>query len=897
MRATSYGDSILNGSKAYNALGLNFNIGSDGNLHRWASDSSKLLINNSGNAYAMLAFNPANWGNNPVSVSRLYGSSVLGSGVPAFALSHPHELFEFNTDQESTVLGALQSGSVPCLTPETMTNAGGGHATLLAINPAVLMQIGNVTGGTPTASNWTGGTSGCVFAATAAPTPYTYANTIYAGTINDATQSDPTQWTITYSLVTNFNYVSGLGGAGTSTQYLFPQTSSCLPGGFNGAVMGAPSMDSSDTMFGANYGDNLQDAIWDSTHAGDVYRAQFWAGHGCRVLNTHTDLVGGDWGASGQLTDGQHNYIAGTISGTPSFGAALTQAGTGATTQYFCSAQIQSVTQQSGSTAQKLVCGPAGATGWKAGLIYGTANATGPWSDGLGHTLTPSATPANAPFYYPNPLHDSSQTPNILYADISPVQRAPVTVASVEIGVPASGEDTINLAASTHYAPDQEVVFYGLTAAGDTHLNCATPAGSGGNAVPNPDACPVWTVITGVPYTGGTSIVIADASATGGAATNSEGTASMRPYGSGYNGGYSFMNIPDDWVIATTTINPLLSLQLQGHGAEGEIGEARGAAYTWAFYANPSTPCAVNGPLTPCPGADMYALLPNPLPEDSHGTSTQHGMQDLSPFAMSLANVCGQASGQGQLACIQSYTKAWQSEMVAVENSVTNNPSFGCGASLGPGCHCNYGSGPTGCTYRLGHTFNSNDDYSFQAQNAIGNISPDGNYMAYVSSWMNTLGCTNGSTTCWGSYVASGPATASGSGATIATDANGVATVTMTNQFCAPGGNQYYWTGSAVTTVACGALPEQVTLSGFAESWANQTITLTAVGGCDSTDANAGNCTSFSGTGTGIPANYGPVTESAGTQNAVPVNCLNGSGVYTYCQRADVWIAKLAAAQ
>ena len=141
--------------------------------------------------------------------------------------------------------------------------------------------------------------------------------------------------------------------------------------------------------------------------------------------------------------------------------------------------------------------------------------------------------------------------------------------------------------------------------------------------------------------------------------------------------------------------------------------------------------------------------------------------------------------------------------------------------------------------------------------------------------------------------MASGPPTASAAGATIATDANGVITVTMPNQFCAPGANQYYWVNGAVQTIACGALPEQVTLGGFAESWANQTITLTAVGDCDSTDSNAGNCTSFSGTGTGMPTSYGPVTET-GTQKATPVVC---TGTVQPCQRGDIWIAKLGSAQ
>jgi hypothetical protein len=384
--------------------------------------------------------------------------------------------------------------------------------------------------------------------------------------------------------------------------------------------------------------------------------------------------------------------------------------------------------------------------------------------------------------------------------------------------------------------------------------------------------------------TGGVT-VISDAVGAGYSYTEStcsgNSCPTFSPNGPSTNAGYGFFSEPWFWQIGTLIVNPCISPSCQGHAAPGYVNSYRAKYYTAHAMVNPSSPCTVNGPGTPCPSADERPLLTVPVPVDQHGTFNQHGLNDYPPVAMVTTNVCGQAANTGAAVCVP-YSAAYYDEIVALQNSAAN-PSA---------TSCNYGSGATNCAYRLGHTFNSGDNWNFNIQNAIGNISPDGNWLAFPSSWGNTLGCMDGSTSCWGSYVASGPPSASVTGATISTNGSGVVTVTMANQFCAPGGNQYYWVSGTVETIACGALPEQVTLSGFAESWANQTITLAAVGGCDSTDSNAGNCTSFSGTGTGVPNNYGPVAET-GTQKATPVTC---TGAVQPCQRGDIWIAKLASA-
>ena len=892
-------------------MGVSFNLGSDGSLHRWASDSSKLLINNDGGAYSVLAFYPSQWGGSPVKTSRLVGGAALTpGGIPSFSPSNPHVIYELNTDQENTVVGSVTSVGSACVTPETMQQATtGATATLQAINPNVLMQLGEITGTGNGTSAWTGQTSGCVFTpgspflvpATGTATPY--ANTIYSGFINDATQPDPMQWTITWSLVFNFNYLPAM--AGTPAASYFPTSAtSCLPANFSATWNGIFLPSDDGNMIGTPFSDNGQSGGWCSNWKaggciGPSIYATYKQGAGCRTLNTHTDQITGDWGPSGQAMDGQHNYILGTLSGTPAVGAMLTQATTGATAQFFCAGNLMTnQTAPSGYSYNQYVCGGASPNSWKVGLIYGTADATHAWSDGT-NTLTPPApngfAPTNVPFYYPAEIHDANQTANPSYAWIGLAASPNAYVTEVQGATPVAGQTTITFSKAINGWPvDRQVVFYNLTGGNgnsggadgkDSYLNCP-----GLN-----QWCPAFNIVSGTSGNGTTNtIVIQDTANPNGAYDDHETQASncasqntcqlMAPNGIGFIApGYSFFSDPNYWYDDPTQPASLSGLAIntcnstpecQGHSAIGYTGGGNATQYTWHSFANPSLPCTVTG-YTPCPTGNAINLLPANVPEGQHGSYLNHGPSDQTPLFLFLANPCGQ--GSGNTPCKTSYDAAWDSEVIGVQNTATN-------------------SSATGLTYRFARTFNGENNWGFNEQNSIGTVSPDGQFAAFPSSWMNTLGCTNGTTQCWGSYVASGPPTASQAGATIQTDANGVITVTMPNGFCPPNGNQYYWYKNAVVSIACGALAEQVTLSGFAESWANQTITLTAVGGCDSTDSNAGNCTSFSGTGTGVPDSYGPVTESSGTQKAMPVSCLGGGGLNTYCQRSDIWIVKLGSA-
>jgi hypothetical protein len=79
------------------------------------------------------------------------------------------------------------------------------------------------------------------------------------------------------------------------------------------------------------------------------------------------------------------------------------------------------------------------------------------------------------------------------------------------------------------------------------------------------------------------------------------------------------------------------------------------------------------------------------------------------------------------------------------------------GAYLNPG-HCAYFNevfgvvphyqGTTIQTYRFTHTFNSGSNAVFVTQNAIGSVSQDGNFVAFTSDWLGTLGSEHNTSTC-----------------------------------------------------------------------------------------------------------------------------------------------------
>ena len=524
-------------------------------------------------------------------------------------------------------------------------------------------------------------------------------------------------------------------------------------------------------------------------------------------------------------------------------------------------------------------------------------------------------------------MHDGAQGDDYRDAAITKTGGggSDIRVLTEQHGVPSAGLTTITLAASgssiaansVDANQDEQKHFYNLTGSA-AYLNCTTE-----------DNCPAWTIYQSV-HNSNTFVIV---DATAGSYTNSESTANCNlntncpsyfAAGAGYNSIGSYFSYPNYWQTHTLITNTCTSFGCDGHAVDAFYGSGRGAKYYWYNKINPSTPCLVSG-YSPCPDADIVGLLTFALPEDEHGWYP-HGSSDLGPLGYNLTHVCGQSTGQGSNSCYSPYTAALEGEIIAVENSVTNNApgaSGGTGTYLcsatanGPGCHANYGSGPAPAVYRFAHTFNSATSWEFNDQNAIGNVSSDGQWAAFPSDWFETLGCANGSTTCWSSYISDNTQTATATSVNWSTDASGVVTMNIPNNFCPTNGNQYYYASSTVTPTACGSWPEQIVLGGFASGSANPptsgalawipdgtvlTITANTANNwgaeCSQssppTDSLAGNCTAFTGTIAGAPTSSSGTV--VGTLKAAPVNCLSGSGVNTYCQRTDIWIVKLGSA-
>ena len=154
-------------------------------------------------------------------------------------------------------------------------------------------------------------------------------------------------------------------------------------------------------------------------------------------------------------------------------------------------------------------------------------------------------------------------------------------------------------------------------------------------------------------------------------------------------------------------------------------------------------------PDTPCPSNDNLNLLPTSIVDDQHGSYNCHGTTDVCAVPFTSTLVCGQAgSGVGDVPCETSFASIWDSEVIVIENAVTrSSPGNLVGAD------CNDGAGPVPCVYRVGHTFNTNDNWNFNGQNAIDNCSPDGNWCAFPTDDNKTLGCMDGTTNCWDSWT------------------------------------------------------------------------------------------------------------------------------------------------
>jgi len=930
IRAT---DATVNGSITClggGNFGASFSVGAGTATLAWAADESKLRILSSGGVPTILAFNPTT---GTVTPSDLCGGYFPGGA--SFSGTDPHVIYTVNTDQENTVQFNGLTGSF--ITPETVKN-GSKSATLAAINPSSgFAQLNAVsTTGSYSGNVWTGQSSGATFSAVSNPSGFgttgtPNASTIYAGTICDGTSNaeenavclnnpvggtcatndtNPACWYVVWSLLFEFNYLPS-----PPDTIHFPQgPNNCLPQNFPANYTGVFTPATDDTTFTVTWGDNGQanhtgyngsgscPASPDGTCQGPIYLANYRRGYGCRVLNTMTDQISGDWGPQGQALDQQAYLIPGTVSGTPGLDDAWTQDVTGAATQLWC------LNNSSGACA---------ASGWTqayTGVIYGTADATHVWRDTNGASWTPSAVPTNAPFYYPDVMHDSAQSPNNQLSKFSLVQQPDMNVTGVSYNA-STHQSTITYSNGAQYSPGQQFNFFNLLGAHDSYMNCG-----------DTDHCPVFTAValpngSGGYYPSGSSGTITVTDTLGGG-TNFTDTESqsgcgkncptMTPYPQDTQssaGGFGGTNY---W--QTQTLLVAADLMSTGHSSDGDHTTFQGKYYTAINQLAPWTPTTIAntgssnpacqvagspcgtlypGPLTPPPGPDGIQLLPFSVTDDQHGTMGGHGTADLTPPAFVTTQVCGQAGsgGVGGFPCEGAFSSIWDSEIIGVENWATrSSPGNLVGAD------CNYGSGAAPCVYRFNHTFCSDNNWLFTGQNCMGIMSPDGNWIAYPSDWNMTLGCTDLTTTnCWSSWEAVAP-NASGTAVTWTSDGASPpnVTVTMSNQFCPTAGVQYYWVSGAVQTYSCGTRAGTVALTGFAESWLNQTLTLgpnTANNWqCDNADSNAGTCNQFVvASVAGAPTNSG--NTETGTQKASPTACGGAP-----CQRTDIWISKISSA-
>lgn len=926
-------------------FGSHFNMGSNGNPRRFNADDTKLIVTNSGGNQNLMSFNPIS--------GQVIPSSICGGYLPGpatFDGADPNAFYTINNDQENTVPFTNLIGNF--VTPETVTqNVTGATATILAIN-SNFAQFGKVTG---TADNnaahlWhdSGGASFAPnpsFAAPATGGATPFAVTIYRGIYCDgniaaaeqlvciqnpnpvptpgpacaANDLRPACWYSLMSLEYELTYLPALVGFMDSAAVIrFPAASgNCIPQNYNANYTGSFNTGDLGDSMAVVIGDNGQ-----SNHTGQsgyvppagdscpnspggictgpIYDAVYRRGFGCRVFNTITDQISGDWGPTGQAVNGQANII--TISGftgSPTPADILIQDSTGAGTQLTCEQN-----SSGGCTNTS-----ANWTQFQAGLIYGTpdSNSAHKWRDcgtdgtkcattGAANFFSPSSTPVNAPFIFPDVTHDMGQKADDLISSPSLVQQPAMQCSNVSYNH-TTHQTTCTFANKTQLSPGQQFVFTGLAGAHDQYLNCVSA-----------NVCTIFTLVAGGANPNGCTLPLCGTGIVSDTVNPIPGSdysdaenpanASLGSWGQdGIGGIHAGITGNNFWQSRTLILNP--DLGAAGHSASGFGFDYQGKQYVALNDSNPAAPATSTGQpdgancfLTPFPcgfasppgGKFNLQLLPFTIVDDQHGFNRNHWTDDKSPVGFSAELTCGLAGGGvGNLACVPA-ASIWDSELIALENWVTrSSPGNLVGAD------CNYGAGPTPCVYRLAISYCTNSNWNFSIQNCIANISPDGQFVVWGSDWNNTLGCMDLiSTICISSLQATAP-NASGTSTAWSIDGTGLVTVTMSNSFCPPGGTQSWPAGG---TISCGTAPAQVTTSGFATAtWLNGTFIL---GGTPASWAcAAGICTKFQGTISSVtcPGAHCSTsgTESGGTQKAVPQSCNTGS----LCARGDVFIKRL----
>jgi hypothetical protein len=931
LRATDY--SLSNGASGtpYNgycngateAFGTSFNMASAGTSRFWAVDSSKLIIQNSasgvGSILAFYGYKPPSWDPFLRIPAAVPSSLCLLTGNFVFSGNNPRNLYKMLNDKESSLVGSLTSGSFITWPGETVSTTPGSpcngvSGTVVGVNSS-LMQISGLTSTSAAAGCvWTGAVSGAQFTASAAPTSVEYVNMIYQGTICDGTACgsvNPANWTLTWAPLFNFNYVSGLGAP-----YFPTSSTSCMPEAYQATYSGVFSQSTDDSSFTFVLSDNGQsntsgpgagtctDEAGSYNCTGPINVVNFTNGKGCRVWNTMTDQVTGDYSPTGQALNGMANVITGSVTSTQQFsttagglnGELLVQNGSHATTQLYCTQNVTSG-----------LCVTSGINQIRTGVIFGTPDSTDDWvGQTSGAHFTPSGSspaPTNPPFQYYDVVHDTHQTNSAAIEATSLVQQPDGLISQVQGNTPVTGQTTLTLSNKSVVNIGQQVLIYGLTNTQDMYLNCS--------AATQPYSCPAWTIVTQTTAIGSSYVVVINdpSSSTYGPLSES-GTMAFN--GQIINSGVGEY-IGSLWQVQGLTINSCPSIDCEGHAADGTVNTYRAKHYTAFTFTNPSLPCTTTG-YTPCPPANLEQLLNVSIPVDQHGAYQNAGTSDQTPAGLVSTSVCGQApgSGTGTGNCSE-YTAAYWDEADFLENSVANSGANHCNYSCQTptvvgSCSSTYtgatGQQATGCAYRIGHTFNTGGNWNFNGQNAIGVNSPDGAWLAYPSDMGLTTGCANGMTNCWSGYIASGPPSLGVH--FVQWDGSADLTITVpvggTVQFCVPGST------AGPSNVYCSTLAEQIvlpTMNNTADTWLNslgtgcQTV-LTMVSATSTTftgtvaSYQSGSYNTTTGCSLGTrPGAYGPVTETT-TGLATPVTCTGQS--YLPCQRTDINIVNLTSA-
>jgi hypothetical protein len=246
------------------------------------------------------------------------------------------------------------------------------------------------------------------------------------------------------------------------------------------------------------------------------------------------------------------------------------------------------------------------------------------------------------------------------------------------------------------------------------------------------------------------------------------------------------------WQKNTTIVRPYLCRGVTGHigesdcgghGSYGYLSKYGDVDYTSFFWARPVIPATGNLGAVPNPGVN---LLNTPIPGDDHGTYRNSGLNDLPPMGSVRTNV--PTSNYALINAANPGISAGYGEVVAMQ---TNGSQV---------------------FYRFAHTLNDGLENDFSAQNNIGAISQDGNWLLWGTDVMGTRGSRSAAWTATHSYPIGTPifptTNNTGNFDYVATAIGGSTAAGGTGT---SGSSQPNWDSSCTTTCTDGTSGTQIT--------------------------------------------------------------------------------------